>query len=252
MNVVFFDYDDTLLPSSRIQKLSPSINDERATWWEHLPSVIEVFGTEEQWLEYQDAICRHFLHWHQDREVIVISNGHYEWVMKTCEYYLPQLHHFWKQNQTVVLSGVSIFPDLMQKGLHLAKAELMRRCVHSFDANTVISFGDSLVDRQALLDVAQRFPSRKYISVKLRDLPDPLHLLQQNNHLWLTSKRWKQEVVEQKDTVTFLDYVHMDFEFTGSATFSDEPDSPRLGGVAAASYHTSPAPVPLEFCEYVP
>ncbi len=252
MNVVFFDYDDTILPSSCIQSLVRTINDPGDDWWKQLPSVEKVFGSGEQWLEYQEAICRHFLLWHQDREVIVISNGEYQWIMKTCELYLPQLHHFWKQNHTVILSAPDLFPNLIKRGLHLAKAELMRRCVHSFDAKTVISFGDSMIDRQALLDVAKHFPSRKYISVKLRDLPDPFHLQQQNNHLWLTSKRWKREVLEQEETVTFLDYVYMDFEFTGSATFSDEPDSPRLGGVAAASYHTSPAPVPLEFCEYVP
>lgn len=168
MSLVCFDYDDTIFPSTYLSKNGYSLND----------NMVRINEVEEQ-LEKFESIAYELLSTALSYSgVAIVSNSQTGWIQQSAEKFIPKLLPL--LNKCTIISARStyenLYPGNQIKWKFHAFQDLLKNNGGTYN---IISFGDSFIERAAILAVTRDLPNTKTKSVKFVENPTANQLCQQ-------------------------------------------------------------------------
>lgn len=174
--ILIFDWDDTLLPTTWIEQQGLCLNEYS------VPSLAQ----ESQLQEFAEHAVQTLQIAKAHGTVLLVTNAEHGWVELSCQKFMPSLYPYLRDVK--ILSARSTYE---QQGVaapsewkYLAfQSEIDGFCefLAGDRRKNVISIGDSLHEREALIRVAERMPSSCCMkAVKLMTRPEVEQLQQQH------------------------------------------------------------------------
>ena len=168
-HVTVFDYDDTLFPSSWLSQLCAFSNP--------LPK-----GVLTELQRVNDTASQLLLEAMSYSSVMVVTNAEEEWVYESSRLFLPSV--FALLDKITVISArdqyESLYPNDSAKWKRIVfSKELSQMRPQSNDYFSVLSIGDSLHEREAVLAFGENNLRVIAKSIKMIDLPSPSQLATQ-------------------------------------------------------------------------
>ena len=168
--ITIFDYDDTFLPSSWISHLL-QIN---------APVTNEIRNQLELVDRSATALLQEAL---QYSKVIIITNAENGWVEDSSRIFMP--HFYSLLDDVKVVSARSMYESSYPCCSTIWKKQAFRDEIDSLlsfnDYPSILSIGDSLHEREAVMAYGHENPNSLVKSIKLIEVPSPSHLATQQD-----------------------------------------------------------------------
>lgn len=155
MTLIIVDYDDTLLCSSHIRTSSTTVVPE---------DIVEVATSVITFLE---EAMKH-------GTVVIVTNGELAWVHLTVNKYMPTVAPILQRLR--VISARDAYFDHHPLSPYKWKYHAFEALLHEVQPSGVLSVGDSLVERKAILQLGSIRKGILTKSVKFVDAPTPQQL----------------------------------------------------------------------------
>lgn len=163
-HIIIFDWDDTLLSTSFLYKKNNQNNDTSLKQLEE--RIIVILSTALQFAQ-----------------VYIITNSKSGWVHSSCKKFIPNLLPLLEKVNIISARTTyeTFFPDNKLKWKIEAFYKLVKDNYTSL--RHIISFGDSYIEREAMLSLSKTFLNIKIKSIKLIDNPTINQLKDQINFI---------------------------------------------------------------------
>jgi hypothetical protein len=166
--LVVFDWDDTLLPSSWLSSAGLRLDSP-----EELPAaaLAQLAASDEAAAALVQSALR------CAARVCIITNADDAWVARSSARFAPRVSKMLPQCS--VVSARSAFEALAPGDFIRWKAMAFSKVIGECYASSVVSIGDSLVERDAVHAAAAEHPDIVVKSIKLIEKPHPVRLVEQ-------------------------------------------------------------------------
>ena len=168
MTLMVFDWDDTLLPSSWLSSLGLRLD---------TPSEEISDNVRECLAAHSASVCALLGQALERGQVIIITNAEMNWVEFSAAHFMPSVVPFLDKMR--VISARSTYePEFPNDALEWKVQAFQHVVDNKFSKDqdgqqkTVISFGDSISEREAVLRVAAGMPNTYTKSIKFVERPD--------------------------------------------------------------------------------
>jgi len=165
--LVLLDWDDTLFPNTFLAQEQYTVEDMNPLGYAEQTQLDELQDLVIQFL----LCCIAF-----DRECIIITNGEDQWVQRTCHRFMPRVLPY--IHNIKVISARALFeakyPDCPANWKIACFAEQLAAVytgVEKTCTRNILSFGDSMYERQALQIVTSTMTNTTTKSIKFVDSP---------------------------------------------------------------------------------
>ena len=175
--LIIFDYDDTILPTSFLNRrgLKLASNDDKADELDSVRSVLD---------EYSVVVNKTLTMARRIGHVLIVTNAEDRWISLTVKKFLPKSADLVEQFQHIsarsMFEPTGLFTPISwkQSAFRMVVEEYLaasaaRRSSEGLSYPQVISLGDSAHEREAILKVAKDFANRITVkSLKFMEKPD--------------------------------------------------------------------------------
>jgi hypothetical protein len=160
--IIFFDWDDTLLCSSFLMDLNISLSTDSKIIYEHWVnldllsnSIIDIL---------MSAKCL--------GEVVIVTNAEECWVQMSAQKFMPELIPIL---QTIpIISARTAYEESFPTNPYMWKYQAMKKFIDDkkfspYCKKNIVSFGDSVIERESSRKVSKLFPNTISKSVKFTE-----------------------------------------------------------------------------------
>ncbi|CDR98005.1 hypothetical protein, conserved [Babesia bigemina] len=170
-DLVIFDYDDTILPTYALacaQKHSVG------------QQLVDPNTIRDELDRLTDAVLVNLNNVVRVATLVVVTNASSDWVMQSCERYLPRIGEFFAEHNIRIISARDRLDNSLLAQKHwkyfvfidLIEEQFIDK-LKSGEPFTVTSIGDGAEERQACMKLASIFKNQKWVFKNLKLLTQP-------------------------------------------------------------------------------
>lgn len=179
--LVIFDWDDTVLPSTWVQSQGLRLDDVSEVSPSQMQQLTQVASAAAETLQIAAQLGT----------VVLVTNAERGWIELSCRKWMPSLLPFLENVKVLSARTTYETPERLspvQWKLDAFEAEIQRifgfECLAEPDRRkNVLSLGDSIHEREALLRTTLHLPNCRTKSLKFLERPDIRHVWTQHLHV---------------------------------------------------------------------